>query len=354
MAEPEARLALGAHVYEVGGRSLIHAQERVSNRRSQCSVHAVTSFEPYGETRPRHVTVVIVTYQSAGVLPECLASLPLGMEGVEDWTIAIADNGSDDGALDLARELLPGVATVQLGRNAGYAAGINAAISAASPPDAVLVINPDIRLRQGAVALLLGALHDPRVGIAVPRIIGPNGSLHFSLRRQPAVLRALGEALLGGRRAGRYAALGETVTRPTEYEAAHTVAWATGASLLISRRCREIVGPWDESFFLYSEETDYQLRAGDFGFGVEYIPESEVIHIGGDLSRSPQLWALRTTNQAALFARRHGRFRSGAFRAILILNQAVRAARGSRTHRAALRSMLSGGGGTVARGACRS
>ena len=46
--------------------------------------------------------------------------------------------------------------------------------------------------------------------------------------------------------------------------------------MLISRACLARVGTWDESFFLYSEETDFALRARDSGYVLRYIPDVEV------------------------------------------------------------------------------
>jgi GT2 family glycosyltransferase len=42
--------------------------------------------------------------------------------------------------------------------------------------------------------------------------------------------------------------------------------------MLISADCARACGPWDESFFLYSEETDFALRAGDLGFATAFVP----------------------------------------------------------------------------------
>ena len=98
-----------------------------------------------------------------------------------------------------------------MGRNAGYAAGINAAVRAAPPHSAILVLNPDVRLMPGCVAELLDALR-PGTGLAVPRLVDAKSELIESMRREPTVLRAWGDATLGARRAGRYPAFGEVVT----------------------------------------------------------------------------------------------------------------------------------------------
>jgi GT2 family glycosyltransferase len=287
----------------------------------------------------RPVTVVVVTYQSRAVLPGCLATLPAALAGLE-WHLVVADNASTDGTLELVRDLYPQAELVRLDGNRGYAAGINAALRCAPPSYHALVLNPDIRLGPSSVRALVKALDDPFIGVAAPVIRDPRGRLNYSLRRAPSLSRAVGEAVLGGRRAGRLRHLGEMITSAAEYESPRYVTWASGAALLISARCRAAVGEWDESFFLYSEETDYQLRAGDAGFRVRFVPEATAVHIGGEMSSSPRLWALRTLNQAELYRRRHGPLSGAAYRGALIVNQAIRALTGSVTHRAALAVLL--------------
>lgn len=283
--------------------------------------------------------MVVVTYDSAEVLPGFVAALPDGMAGVS-YELLIADNASSDATLDLAARLAPTARLVALGRNAGYSAGINAAVAHASPGSAVLVCNPDVRLRPGCGARLLRALATPATGIVVPRLEDPDGRLELSLRRDPTVLRVVGEALLGGTRAGRFHPLGEVVADPARYERPTTADWACGAVMLISRDCLERTGPWDESFFLYSEETDFALRARDGGFRLRYVPDAVAVHIGGESKVSPWLWTLLTRNRLRLYSRRHNGVSSAAFWAALTLNEALRALAGRATSRAALLALL--------------
>ncbi|MGV4981077.1 glycosyltransferase family 2 protein [Streptomyces sp. NRAIS4] len=295
------------------------------------------------------VAVLVVTWNSAAVLPGFLASLPEGMAGL-DWRLVVADNDSADDTVRLLKELAPDATVVQTGRNAGYAAGVNAALQAAATAApgyrAALVCNPDIRMRQGCAATLVEALGTAlpggtRVGISVPLLHEEDGALLYSLRRESSLTRALGEALLGNRRAGRFPRWSELVTSPAAY-AGHTVAdWATGALMALSRECLDACGPWDESFFLYSEETEYCLRARDFGHLTRLEPTASAVHLGGDSQVSPRLWTLLTLNRVRLYRRRHGPVATAAFRAAVLLREASRAALGRAPARAAAAALLS-------------
>ena len=288
---------------------------------------------------PVDVVAVVVTWNSARWLPRLLASLPSGFDGVDTWRLVVADNDSSDETVALVRSLAPDATVVQMGRNVGYAAAINAG-AVAGGDGALLVLNPDLELRPGSVSGLLSSLEVPGTGISVPRIRDPDGSTQRSLRRDPTVLRALGESVLGGHRAGRHAALGEIVIAARAYDHPHTVDWATGAALLVSAECRYRLGPWDESFFLFSEETEYMQRARGSGFDVRFTPSAEVTHVGGESHVSPRLWSILMVNRARLFARTHGRLSAALFRFALALGEIPRALAGRPTSRAALDALV--------------
>ncbi|MFI5496973.1 glycosyltransferase [Actinoplanes sp. NPDC051859] len=287
------------------------------------------------------VAVVVVTYNSAAVLPGLLSSLDAGLQGL-NWHLTIADNASADDSVAIARRMVPGCRIAQTGRNAGYAAAFNAGVQAADPFDAVLLLNPDVRLSAGAVATMVARLGGDgarRVGIAVPRILDEDGGVALSLRREPTVFRALGEALLG-QRAGRFAGLGETVLERAAYFRDGTADWATGAVMLISRECLDSCGPWEERFFLYSEETEFSLRARDHGFLTVLVAGAEVVHIGGESRVSPVLWSLLTVNRVRLFRMRHSRPAAALFWSVVLLREASRAALGHPRSRQAAAALV--------------
>jgi N-acetylglucosaminyl-diphospho-decaprenol L-rhamnosyltransferase len=281
---------------------------------------------------------VIVTYNSAAQLGECLVTLPDGMRGVTLTEVVVADNASRDETCAIAEKYSARV--VQLGRNAGYAAGINAGVASLGGHDAILVINPDVRVRPGAVALLGKALSRPGVGIAAPRLENPDGSLQPSLRRPPTVLRAWAEAVVGGGRAGRWGSLGELITDERRYAVPGPATWATGGVLMISADAWRGTGWWDESFLLYGEETDYALRAAKHGFSLWYEPASVFEHDGGESGTNPVLWSLLTVNRVRIVQRHNGSLSGAGYYAAVVFGEAIRAAAGRETAKAALTALL--------------
>lgn len=288
------------------------------------------------------VTLVVVTYNSAGVIGGLLASIPPGLAGVPA-TVVVVDNGSTDETLEVVGATAPDALVVATGRNGGYAAGINAGVAAAGLPSAVLVLNPDVRLGPGCVPALLEGLAQTGAGIVAPRLEDASGRLIPSQRREPTLLRAVADLVLGAENAGRVGTLGEVVTAPASYEAPTRIDWAEGSTLLVSAACWRKVGPWDESFFLYSEETDFALRARDAGYECWYVPTAHAVHLEGGSAHTPALWRLLVVNKWRLYARRHGRATSALFLGVLVLREASRAALGKTTSRAALWGLLDRG-----------
>jgi N-acetylglucosaminyl-diphospho-decaprenol L-rhamnosyltransferase len=286
------------------------------------------------------VTVIVVTYNSAAVIGELLESLPAALHGLS-WRLIVADNDSHDDTITVITDRLPQAQVIRMGRNAGYAAGINAAVTADPELSSALILNPDIRLTANSVGLMLECLHQPGIGIVVPRLVDGHGTLIHTLRREPNVRRALGDTLLGSRRRTDSAIWAEAVTDPHRYELQSTSDWAAGPAMLISRRCLDACGPWDESFFLYSEETDFCLRARNRGLRLTLAPKAEGVHLEGDSKVSPQLWALLIVNRIKLYRRTHTRPATAAFWAVAVLREASRSVLGKPASRYALRTLLS-------------
>jgi len=277
------------------------------------------------------LALVIVTHNSAHVVDDLLDSLPAALGGLTADVIVV-DNASADGTA----ELLAGRCDCRVvhSANTGYAAGINRGVREAMVAEAILVLNPDVILRENSVPPLLAALQEPNVGIAVPQLRSPRGTLEFSLRREPNLPRALGLA------STRLAVFSECVTKRSDYGRPHAVDWATGAVLAMSRKCYTALDGWDETFFLYSEETDLSLRARDVGWLTWYVPESVAVHIGGGSGRTAITHAMQIVNRVRLYRHRHCSLAAWCYFSLSVISELSRAARGSERSRRAVAALL--------------
>ena len=218
------------------------AGESAAPRESSCE-QPVTTVPDATEV---DVLLAVVTYNSQDVVVDLLKGLPDAL-GSCSWRLVVADNDSQDSTIERVREMQPEARIVQMGRNAGYAAGINAAVVAGGRARSVLVLNPDTRLDPGSIPIMLRRLQRPGVGIVVPRLLDSDRALVETLRREPNIRRALGDTILTARRAGRFPTWGELVTDRDCYVRETGADWAAGPAMLISRECLDACGGWGTS-----------------------------------------------------------------------------------------------------------
>lgn len=285
----------------------------------------------------RRLNVAVVTFNSGQYIEALLDSLAGEKLSLH---VVVVDNGSVD---DTLAKLAPrnDVTVISAGANLGYSGGINLAHEYMLPDAPILVVNPDLVLESGSLTQLLATLDaDPDVGICVPQIRNPDGTLYFSLRREPTLLNALGDALLGARWPQRPARLnGDLRTKP-EYQSARDVHWASGAALLVSRECDRTVGPWNSAdFFMYAEETDYAARAREAGFRIRYVPTARAIHHRGGSGTDSALVALLPVNRVRYYSSRHCRVAAWLFRGAVTLQYGLRMPRAG--HQRAISSLWS-------------
>lgn len=285
------------------------------------------------------VTAVVVTYQSVEVIGGLLDSLEQGCAGVTA-RLVVVDNGSSDGTVEAVRAKAPHAVVLDTRCNLGYAAGLNKGVATLPAARGYLLLNPDVRLQEGCVRRLLAAMERTGAGMVVPRLDDAKGCLIASQRREPTIVRALADLFLGAERAGRLGRLGEVVTDRDAYDREQDTDWAEGSVQLVSAACWSEVGPWDESFFLYSEETEFALRAGDAGWRCRYVPDARAVHLEGGSAHTPLLWRLLVANRWRLYARRHGRVAGAAFWCVLVAREGSRSLLGRATSRAALGGLL--------------
>ena len=278
----------------------------------------------------RSVSVVTVVFNAVPHLTGMLESLHY--EGNRPAQIVAIDNGSTDESLSLLKA--DDDVEVVAQTNTGFAHGVNTGISLTRPDADILILNADVRLHPGVVRTMSEVLDRcPDVGIVAPRLVDENGLTLRSCRRAPSVLRTIVETVVGGTRAGRF---GETY-QPRSH--AHEVDWATGAALLLRRQMLDAIGGMDESFFLYSEETELCLRASRRGFRIMVEPGATVTHIGGEMGSDPRLWSLRAVNRVRRYRMASGPIAGIGFRGAQMLFEFRRAITGDPKSRAALRSL---------------
>jgi N-acetylglucosaminyl-diphospho-decaprenol L-rhamnosyltransferase len=228
------------------------------------------------------VSAVIVSYNSAGYLPDCVRSLR--SEGLSD--VVVVDNKSTDGSVSTVLAADAAVRVVETGANLGFGSAANRGV-ALTVADYVLVMNPDTVVEPGTVKTLAEALdRDPGLAVVGPRMENVDGTLYPSVRRFPNLAVAAGHAFLGlvwprNRFTRSYRMLDADHDRP-----AADVDWVSGACFLVRRAAFDTVGGFDEGYFMYVEDVDLCWRLGLAGWRIGYEPGARVVHALAGSSRA--------------------------------------------------------------------
>ena len=258
------------------------------------------------------VVVAIVSYQCADLTIECLRSIEVerSTPGLRIRAIVV-DNASGD-APEIADAISSNawsswVTLISSPRNGGFGYGNNVAFRCAfdrGPPDYLHVLNPDTRLLKGAIGALVDFFEThPDAGIAGSSFENQDGSEWRIAFRFPSILGELEGGLqfrLATRLLRRWAVARQMGRVPEATD------WVGGASVMIRRKVVETIGGFDERFFLYYEETDLCRRAKMAGFQTWYVPDSHVMHIGGQSTKAMERNARPARLPACWFeSRRH-------------------------------------------------
>ena len=219
------------------------------------------------------VACVVVTYDALPWVERCL-------ESVARLDTVVVDNGSSDGTVDFVRERFPAVRLVE-SENRGLAAGWNRGVAETSG-EYVLILNADAWLEGDAADRLVEtADRHPSAAAVGPRLRNPDGSLQRSVRGFPTLWRLATEYLYLRKVAPRSQALNAFYAGGFDHDAECVVEWVMGSCMFVRRAAFDEVGPFDERYFLFSEEVDWMRRAADRGWSVVFTPTAECVHVGG-------------------------------------------------------------------------
>jgi GT2 family glycosyltransferase len=271
----------------------------------------------------KDVAVVIVTHNSVRFLDGCLGSIAGAVPGIEA-TVTVVDNESTDGTVAAVRRILPEADVVASGSNAGFAAANNIALRRTTSRH-VLLLNPDTVLRPEAVTRLVRFL-DGRAEYwaAGPAVLNGDGSLQRTGVSFPSLWNILVEALFLDRAFPRSRLFGGHRRLFDDPGRVQDVDYVQGSCLLVNRAAVERVGPLDEEYFMYFEETDWCYRIRCAGGRVARVPDAEVIHFGGEDSAHYGESRLMSYHGGLLrFFRKHRSKTSGIVLRIVLLGRSI-------------------------------
>ena len=225
------------------------------------------------------LSLIIVTYNSEKYIESCINSILESIETFEDYEIIIIDNSSKDKTVQLIENFLnPNIKIIREECNKGYSSAINKAVFK-SRFEKILILNPDTLIIKDAALAMFKASCQPDVGIVGAKLLNSDETFQLSSRRHFPNLGILFSYILSldkifhkNKFFGKY-----NYTYLDEDDEVF-VDSVSGACMMFSKKLFTSMGGFDESFFIYFEDTDFCLRVKDAGFKVLYYPDAQVVH----------------------------------------------------------------------------
>lgn len=261
------------------------------------------------------ILTIVLNYKTAEMTLKATAAARVAMEGLPG-EIIIVDNDSQDGSFEAMNTHVRDnkwdrTRVIQSGRNGGYGAGnnvgIRAGLSDGSRPDYVYILNSDAFPKPDAIRVLYDHLNTtPSTGFAGSFIEGEDEVQHTTTFRFPSIW----SEFEGSIHFGPVSKLLKSYRVPVELTKTTPVDWLAGASVMMRQDVLDEIGLFDETFFLYFEETDLCRRAQKAGHRVMFVAESVVTHLGSvstgmkEWKRVPDYWF---NSRWHYFTKNHGR-----------------------------------------------
>ncbi len=182
----------------------------------------------------------------------------------------------------------------------------------------MLVLNADAWALGDAVERLAAfADEHPRAAIVGPRLLNTDGTLQRSVRGFPTLWRLATEYFFLRKLAPRSRLLNAFYAGGFEHDSVREAEFVMGSVMLVRREAIDAVGPLDEDFFLFSEETDWCYRFRQAGWQVLFYPGAEFVHVGG-ASHGGRLFVENVRGHLRFLAKHRGRREAERARRLLL------------------------------------
>lgn len=231
------------------------------------------------------LTIVILTYNVAELLLDCIASIYKSKPTKTNWQIIVVDNASSDDTLYLVRKNFPQVEVIRSNKNLGFSAGNNMAIPKIKA-DYVLFLNPDTIIKGKAISETLNFLKSiPKAAAATCKVLLPDGQLDYSCHRGfptpwnsfcyfTGLSRLFPSTKIFSGYTSTYMNLNRT----------HKVDCISGTFFLVKREAAEQVGWWDTDYFWNGEDIEFCFNLRKLGWDIYFYSKAHIIHYKGSSS----------------------------------------------------------------------
>lgn len=252
------------------------------------------------------LTVVIVNYNVAYFLEQCLHSVNRASENLST-EVFVVDNNSVDGSNDMVREKFPWVKLIANKDNVGFSRANNQAMQIAKGRY-ILLLNPDTLVEEDTFIKSVAFMdaHSDAGGLGVKMIDGKGRFLPESKRGLPTPAVAFYKIFGLSAIFPKSKIFGKYHLGYLDADETHEVPILSGAFMLMRKETLDKVGLLDESFFMYGEDIDLSYRIVLGGYKNYYYPETRIIHYKGESTKKSSVNYVFVFYRAmVIFANKH-------------------------------------------------
>jgi hypothetical protein len=218
----------------------------------------------------------------------------------------------------MVEDAFPEFRLIQNSENRGFAAANNQGFEVAHGRH-ILLLNSDTLVHGTVLAESVRHLDaHPKTGAMGCRVLNTDGSVQFTCMRYPSLLMLLC-LMLGLARTSWPGFVARAQMTDWQRDSARPVETITGCYLMLRREVLETVGPLDEAFYFYGEETDWCRRMRDSGWELWFAPVGEITHHGSvSAKRLDHRRRMLLTEALIRLHRKHGGWAAAACAWILL------------------------------------
>ena len=222
------------------------------------------------------LSIVIVNFNSGKYLYETIRSI-YDHDPKINFEIIVVDNNSSDNSVEKVKEGFSDVKVLEMKENTGFASANNTGVKS-SVGEYILILNNDTEILKNSIETLMSEIkQNPDYGIVSPLLQYGDGSPQLSFGTDPGIIsefftKYFSKILFRVR----------LLLSNGHFE--KDVDWISGACFLISSHLYNILGGFDEQFFLYYEDADLGKRVRENGYTNHITSKSKIIHFLGKSS----------------------------------------------------------------------
>lgn len=229
------------------------------------------------------LSIIVVNFNTRRLIQQCVESIHKYLYNVLNFEIIVIDNNSSDDSqfwLTNFAKKNSYLKLIFLKKNDGFASANNHGIKITSGRN-ILFLNSDTYLIdssiKGAVEWIDSQNDVFGCGCC---LLNPDGSTGVSYGHFPEFKTVLFEILFK-----KYNQFRAVIPEPKSKESIFEIDFPCGAFFLVKSLILKEMNGFDESFFMYFEETDLSKRSRKMGYSIKYLGSTKIVHIGGGSSK---------------------------------------------------------------------